>query len=663
MLTVRIALILFAINVVATKGFSNDTGTVVVVNSPDKKISLTVNNKGKLSYTIKYEGSIILQPSNIDLTLDNGTSLSNDLSIAHKSVQSFNETIISPVPEKRRQVQDNYNQLTLQFRQPFTLLIRVYNDGVAYRLVTRFKDSIVIKNELAEFTFNPGKKVLLPIVEPRKEADRFHTSFEELYQLKPIDSLSNETMAYSPVLTGTGNEIKIAITESDLEDYPGMFLSGTKSNALKGVFAPYPLEETMTTGGFPQAIVTKRADYIARTKGTRTLPWRVLMIAAEDKELPANDLVYRLGSPSRLTDASWVNPGKGTDEWIPGINLFNVPFKSGVNTASYKYYIDFVKQFGFDRIMMDAGWSNYQNLFDINPNINMDTITAYAKSRNIKISMWTLCSTLDRQLDSALIQFNKWGVDFIMTDFMDRDDQKMVNFYYRIAKACADHKLMIMFHGAFPPKGFNRTYPNNITREGVLGSEYNIWSSKPDPEHDVTLPFTRMLAGPLDYEPGILNNVTKEQFRPISQQVMTQGTRCHQLAMFVVYDSPIQLFSGNPSQGLKEPEFMHFLGGIPTTWDETKIIDAKVSDYIITARKKGDSWFIGGMTDWTKRQFALQLDFLDDGNYTAELCSDGVNAETYPADYIIKKFKVQKGQPLNVEMAPGGGFVLKLTKQ
>jgi alpha-glucosidase len=313
--------------------------------------------------------------------------------------------------------------------------------------------------------------------------------------------------------------------------------------------------------------------------------------------------------------------------------------------------------------MMDAGWSNYTNLFDINPSINMDSITAYARSKGIRVSMWTLCSTLDKQLDSALAQFNKWGVDFIMTDFMDRDDQPMVNFYHRIAKACADHKIMIMYHGAYPPKGFNRTWPNAITRESVLGSEYNIWSDKPTPEHDVTLPFTRMLSGSLDYEPGILVNATKEQFRPIGQQkVMSQGTRCHQLAMFVVYDSPMQIFSGNPSQGYMEPQFMELLGSLPTTWDETKILEAKVSDYIITARKKGEDWYIGGMTDWTPREFKLQLDFLDNGIYEAELCTDGVNAATYPSDYFMKNFELKKDQSLKIEMAPGGGFLLKLVK-
>lgn len=635
----------------------------IVITSPDKKIEVTVDNKDKLSYSVKFLNQTILQPSYIDITLNNGKSLSDNLGISKKSIESVNDNFISPVPEKRKEIIDNYNLLTLQFKQPYTLLLRVYNDGVAYRIVTRFRDSIIIKNEVASFTFNPGEKILLPILESPQEVDRYHTSFEELYQLKPIESLTDSTLAYTPVLAGTVDKIKIAITESDLEDYPGMFLTGTGTNVLKGVFAPYPLQEEMTKGEFPQSIVTSRANYIAKTKGSRNLPWRVLLISQEDRDLPVNDLVYRLASLSRVKDISWIQPGKGTDEWIIGINLFNVPFKSGINTATYKYYIDFASRFGFQRILMDAGWSNYQDLFDINPEINMDTLAVYARKKNIKLSMWTLCSTLDKQLDSALVQFNKWGVDLIMTDFMNRDDQKMVGFYHRVAEACADHRIMVMFHGAFPPKGFNRTWPNAITREGVLGSEYNIWSEKASPEHDVTVPFTRMLAGPMDYEPGILDNASKAQFRAIGQKVMSQGTRCHQLAMFVVYDSPIQIFSGNPSQGFNEPGFMELLGSIPTTWDETRIISASVSDYIITARKKDDDWFIAGMTDWTNRDFPLVLDFIGEGNYDAKLCMDGINAETYPSDYIINESIIKKGAQLNIEMASGGGFLLKLVKQ
>lgn len=638
--------------------FASDS---LLITSPDKKIVVAVYFKNDISYTIKYDGKTILHPSFIDLIPENLPALSEKVKLKSHRIKSVDETIISPVPEKRKIIRDYYNELTVMMQQPYSLIFRVYDDGVAYRIATRFKDSIIIQKEKAVFAFEKGRKILLPLIDPGYRTDKFHTSFEELYQSKFIDSLTTQSFAYSPVLLGSGDEVKVAISESDLEDYPGMFLQGTNSNAVEGLFAPYPLQTKMTEGEFPQEVVTKRASYIAKTKGTRNFPWRALLIAKEDRELPGNDLLYRLAAPSKIKDPSWINPGKGTDEWIIGINLFNVPFKAGINTATYKYYIDFAKQFGLQRIMMDAGWSHYKNLFDITPGINMDTIAAYAKSKGIKLSMWTLCSTLDKQLDSALDQFNKWGVDFIMTDFMDRDDQPMVNFYDRISKACADKKIMIMFHGAYPSKGYNRTWPNNVTREGILGSEYNIWSDKPTPEHDVTLPFTRMLAGPMDYEPGILDNATKDQFRPIGKKVMSQGTRCHQLAMFVVYDSPIQIFSGNPSQGMTEPAFMNFLGDIPTTWDETKILAGKVGDYIVTARRKGDDWWIGGMTDWDAREMDLKLDFLENSLFKVVGCYDGINADSYPSDYEIKDI-ILKNNKLTIKMAKGGGFVVKVSK-
>ena len=442
-----------------------------------------------------------------------------------------------------------------------------------------------------------------------------------------------------------------------------MFVSATGKSTLDGKFAPYPLEEKMTEGEFPQYIVSKRADFIARTKGARDFPWRIIAVAEQDNQLPGNDIVYRLASPSRIGDASWVKPGKGTDEWIIGINLFNVPFKSGINTATYKYYIDFAKRFGLDRIMLDAGWSDYKDLFKINPALNMDEIASYAREKGIKLSMWTLALTLDKQLEPALEQFNKWGVDFIMTDFMDRDDQQMMNFYYRIATACARHRIMVMYHGAFKPAGFGRTFPNAITREGVLGSEYNIWSEKATPQHNVLLPFIRMVAGPMDYEPGILDNATQKTFRPIGDKVMAPGTRCHQLAMFVVYESPIQIFSGNPSVAWQEEQFMELLGSIPTTWDETIIPDAKLGEYIITARKKGNQWFIGAMSNWTSRDLNLALDFLEPGNYHAKICEDGINADRYASDYVLKDTVLTNKSVLPIKMAPGGGYLLRLTKQ
>ena len=643
--------------------FTLEAADSLTVLSPDKSIHVTINTNKSLTYSITIDNKKIIEPSVIDMQLTDGKKLSDYLSVQSTKYNSINQFIEQIVPYQQKNIPDVYNEVIIQFKKNFSIIFRVYNDGVAYRIISRFKDSITVKNETANFNFIKGANVYAPLIQKREGLDIYHTSFEELYQYKSLDSISSTNEMFSPALVSTIDNIKIAITESDLLDYPGMFLKGTNNFSLQGDFAPYPEEEKIVEGDYPEMVVTKRADYIAKTTGSRNFPWRVLMIAKHDKKLPENNIVYRLATPSRLKDVSWVHPGKCTDEWIIDVNLFNVPFKSGVNTASYKYYIDFAKRFGFDRIMMDAGWSDTKDLFKINPNINMDAIAAYAKEKGIKLSMWTLSMTLDKQLDSALDQFNKWGVDFIMTDFIDRDDQKTVNFYQRITEACAAHHLMIMFHGAYPPKGFNRTYPNNITREGVLGSEYNAWSDKPTPEHDLILPFTRMLAGPFDYEPGILDNATKAQFRPIWGKVMSQGTRCHQLAMFVVYDNPLQIFSGNPSQGYMEPKFMELLGSIPTTWDTTMILDAKVSDYIITARRKGEEWFIGGMTDWSSRNFTIPLDFLSEGNYEATVCDDGINSDRYPSDYSIKIFEATNKDSIQIQMASGGGYLLRLRKK
>jgi len=632
------------------------------VCSPDGKLMVKVWMSDHLFYAVQLRNISITGNSVIDLIPVGQKALSEQNRIVSNKLNQFNSQIIVPVPERRKVITDNYNELVIKFKQPYEVKFRIYNEGIAYRISTLFKDSIFIKNEVARFSFLNNPSVYFPQIHKKSNADIFHTSFEELYPLLKMSSIPDSVIAFSPVLVTPSQNPKIAITESDLRDYPGMFLKGTGSETLEGVFAPYPLEEKETHEFYSQAIVTKRANYIAHTAGTRNLPWRILMIAPQDKDLPVNDMVYKLAEPSTISDVSWVHAGKCTDEWIININLFHVPFKAGVNTASYKYYIDFAKRFGFDRIMMDAGWSDNNDLFKIVPEINMETLAAYAKSQNIKLSMWTLASTLNRQLDSALIQFNKWGVDFIMTDFIDRDDQKTVNFYERVARACAAHKIMIMYHGAYAPKGFNRTYPNAVTREGVLGSEYNIWSDKVSPRHDLTLPFTRMLAGPFDYEPGFLNNATKSGFRNIEGMPMSFGTRCHQLAMFVVYDNPIQIFSGNPSQGYQEPEFMELLGSIPAGWDETLVPEAKVGEYIITARKKNNDWYMGGLTDWTSRDFSLSLDFIGEGKFTATFCKDGINADKFAADYEITSFEADKQTVLPIHMAPGGGFMLKLRK-
>jgi alpha-glucosidase len=634
----------------------------IKLRSPNGKIEVRIQQTRQLTYDVFSEKNALLQGSVIDLELANGSRISANLAIQSVKRSEVRTEIVPVVAEKRRTIPDRYNQVEIRFRQPYSLLFRVYDDGVAYRIVTHFKDSITVKNETAFFNFPATGKIWYPQVQPKTDVDVFHTSFEEHYTIKPLDSIPAESLIFTPLLIETTASGKVLLTESDLIDYPGMFVRSNAGKGFRGVFAPYPLEEKMVGGEFPQWVVSKRADYIARTKGSRSFPWRVIIIVAEDAALPGNDLVYRLGSPSSLTDVSWIKPGQATDEWIIGINLYNIPFQAGINTQTYKYYIDFAKKYGLERIMLDAGWSDVKDLFKITPTLNMDELAAYARSQGVKLCMWTLAATLDRQLEPALEQFNRWGVDFIMTDFIDRDDQKMVNFHHRIAEACARHKIMLMFHGSFKPAGFSRTWPHALTREGVLGSEYNMWSHRATPQHNVMLPFIRMVAGPMDYEPGLLQNATRETFRPIDNNVMSLGTRCHQLAMFVVYDSPFQVFSGNPSTGLQEPEFMELLGSIPTVWDETSILEGKVGEYIVTARKHGPDWYLGSLTNWTGRSITIKLDFLEEGDYELTAAEDGINAGKYAADYRIIKKKLKKGDSLEIKLAPGGGFGAKIRK-
>ena len=627
--------------------------------SPDSSLHLEIGTKEKLSWILYAGNELLTQSSSVDLQLADQKKLSGKLAVASHKYSKSIETITVPVPYRKKAIIDNYNQLELIFKEPFSIQFRIYNDGMAYRIGTSFKDSVIVESENASFELDDKAGVWFAHMDKRQNVDRFHTSFEAIYKKQRLVDIADTMLTYAPLTVSLSNGYHLAISDAGLYDFPGMFLQ-KKGNGLQGVFAAYPSKEKLMEGEFPQYVVEERANYIAKTNGTRMFPWRAVLVAKNDIDLPNNDLLWLLGDRSKIGDPSWIKYGKGTDEWITGINLFNIPFKAGLNTATYKYYIDFAKRFGFDQVMLDAGWSEVKDLFKINPDIDMNELVAYAKKNNIRLMLWTLCSTLDKQLDSALKQFNKWGIASIMTDFMDRDDQKMVNFYHRIAKACADNKISIMFHGAFPPKGFNRTWPNAITQEGVLGAEWNIWSELATPDHNVAIAYTRMLAGPLDYEPGLLLNAQKDQFRPIGKNPMSIGTRCHQLAMFLVYDSPLQIFSGNISQGMKEPKFMELLGSIPTTWDETKILDGKVGEYIVTARRKGKHWYIAALNNSIPRDIKLSFDFLSGGNFKTTICKDGLNAHNYGADYELTENVFKKPGVETIHLSPGGGFLMRL---
>jgi len=408
--------------------------------------------------------------------------------------------------------------------------------------------------------------------------------------------------------------------------------------------------------------VSKAADYIARTNGVREFPWRVFAIADKDGDLIENDIVYRLGSPLKLKETSWIKPGKVAWDWWNANNLVVVPFKAGINTETYKHYIDFAARYGLEYVIFDEGWSKPSDLFQINPDMNMDELFAFAAKKKVGIILWVTSKALDERMIEALDRFEKWGAKGVKVDFMQRDDQKMVNWYEKVAIETAKRHLLVDFHGAYKPTGFSRTYPHVLTREGVRGLENSKWSADITPQHDVTLPFTRMFAGPMDYTPGAMINGTKDNFRPIFNQPMSQGTRCHQLAMYVVYESPLQMLCDSPSNYDRQPDAMEFLSIVPTTWDQTKTLNARIGRYVTVARKKGNDWFIGAMTDWTPRDFQVSLDFLDAGKYQMTLYCDGVNADRNASDYRKETSQVNRSGQVALHLAPGGGWAAFIKK-
>ncbi len=402
--------------------------------------------------------------------------------------------------------------------------------------------------------------------------------------------------------------------------------------------------------------MVEAADYIAATSGTRTFPWRVVGVAEKDGDLITNSLVWLLESPSQVQDTSWIKAGKVSWDWWNANNVYGVDFKAGINTETYKYYIDFAAKFGLQYIILDEGWYKLGNVLQVVPEINMEELASYARQKNVGIILWVVWKTLDDQLIPALDQYAKWGIKGIKVDFMQRSDQLVMNFYERVSRECAKRKMLVDFHGDQKPASMTRTWPNLINAEGVRGMEWSKWSADAEPEHNVTLPFTRMFLGPLDYTPGAMRNASKTNFAPIFGQPMALGTRCHQLAMYVVFEAPLQMLADSPSNYLREPEVMDFLGPVPTEWDDTKVLDARIADYILVARRSGKDWWVGAMSDWTARDLNLDLSFLDDGTFTLDAFQDGVNADRAASDYKKTTTRVTKNDKLEIHLAPGGGW-------
>jgi len=633
------------------------------ITSPDGNIQLKVGAGSKLQWSVTHQSQAIIAPSSISLKLQSGEVLGDNAQITSSKNEKVNNKIAA-LNYKKDTVEDDYTQLTLNCNGDYGVIFRAYNDGVAYRFFTKKKDSIIIQSEEADFNFTDDEYAYIPYSNQPHNHDKYECSFENTYQHIKLSQFVKDTVAFAPVLVELANNKKAVITEADLEDYPGMFLTNGKIlTGLSGDFAPYVLEDKQGGHNNLQAYVTKRADYIARTNGTRSFPWRVVVISTNDKDLLNNDMVYRLASPSRVEDVSWIMPGKVAWDWWSDWNISHVDFKAGINTQTYKYYIDFAAANHIEYILLDEGWANSLDIMQIVPEVNLQEIIDYGKQKNVGVWLWGGWLPLDKKIDEALGKYSKMGIKGFKIDFMDRDDQKMVQFYYRMAKKAAEYYLMIDYHGAYKPTGLQRTFPNILNIEAVHGMEQLKWSNPDMPQFDVSIPFIRMIAGPMDYTPGAMRNGTKETFRPINAMPMSQGTRCHQLAMYVMYEAPFEMLSDNPTTYMREQECLNFMSNVPTTFDETVELDGKVSEYAAIARRKGDSWYVGAMSNWNARDITIDLSFLKDGNYEAEIFQDGINADRDATDYKKEVKQVSSKDKLTVHLSNGGGWVAKIRRK
>jgi alpha-glucosidase len=557
------------------------------------------------------------------------------------------------VRQKFAKIRENYNESRIEFDGGYAVAFRAYNEGVAYRFETSLPQAEVhVYKEEGVFSFANNYTVYYP------QEESFFSHNERKYLPHPMNQLAPSALASLPAVIDAGDGVKVAIAESDLEEYPGLWLHGTSGNALAATFPPYPLKEQLERDR--DFRVTEAADYIAVTKGTRTYPWRVIGIVEKDGDLITNQLVWLLEKPSQVQDTSWIKPGKVAWDWWNANNVYGVGFKSGVNTATYKYYIDFASKYGIPYIILDEGWYKLGNVLDVVPEINIPELTAYGKQKNVGVILWVVWKTLADQMEPALDQFAKWDVKGIKVDFMQRSDQLLINFYNKLSSETAKRKMLVDYHGDQKPAVMTRTWPNLISTEGVRGLEWDKWSAETDPLHDVTLPFTRMFLGPMDFTPGAMLNAQQISFRPIHDRPMSLGTRCHQLAMYVVFESPLQMLSDSPSNYLREPEAMEFLAPVPSEWDETRVLDGKIAEYVVVVRRNGREWYVGAMTNWTPRELDIDLSFLPGGNYSMESYEDGVNADRFGSDFRQGKSSVSKSTKLHLKLAAGGGWAARI---
>ncbi len=634
---------------------SAQTGKTYQVKSPDGKINITITSKETINWMVQHDGTDIITSSAISMMLDNGELLGQNVSVKKVVAASADVVINTPIYKKDK-VRDNYNQLTIIFKGDYGVIFRAYNDGVAYRWFTQKKGEITVLNEEANFNFKDDDKAFLPFVNDYRNKDKFNTSFESHYDVLNLSKIKKDTLAFLPVLVDVGQALKAVILEADLQDYPGMYLAPGEGNSLHGVFAQVPTEEFVNRLNYA---VKTRANYIAKTAGTRSFPWRVVVISTEDRQLADNDMMQRLAEPSRLTDISWIKPGKVAWDWWNDWNISHVDFKAGINVPTYKYYIDFAAANKLEYIIIDEGWSDDHDLNQ--SKLDVQQIVDYGKQKNVGVILWSTWYAITRDGDNLFAKFSQMGVKGFKIDFIDRDDQKAVSSLYELAQLAANHHLMVDYHGMYKPSGMQRTYPNIINCEGVKGLENMKWGVDNQPGYDVSIPFIRMMSGSMDYTPGGMRNATKDAFRPVNSNPMTQGTRSHQLAMYAIFEAPLQMLADNPTIYMREQESTDFIAAVPTTFNETVSLDGSVGNFISMARRNGTTWYAGAMTNWDPREITMDLSFLGEGSYKATIFEDGVNANHDATDYIKKVITVTAKDKLTIKMASGGGWAARFS--
>ena len=680
-------------------GKSND----YELKSPNGKIVMTISVGKDVKYSVKHGNTVVIANSGISMELADGTMLGmggKALKVKKVETRTVDEILTADF-YKKNSVNNNYNELTINFKGNYKLTFRAFNDGVAYRFTTSFKNQIIVKKENVNYCFDDNYVAYIPYVNARKgDGDfleqQFFTSFESQYTIEPLSNMDAERIAFTPLLICLKDGKKVVIVESDLEDYPGTFFRKGNGNSLEAIQATYPKHEEQGGHNMLQMVVTEREDFIAKVNGTRDFPWRAMVISESDTELMDSDMVYKLASPSRIKDVSWIKPGKVAWDWWNDWNVTDVDFKAGINNDTYKYYIDFASQNGIEYVILDEGWAvnKEADLFMVVPEINLDELVKYAKDRNVGLVLWAGYVAIDKDMEKVCRHYSEMGIKGFKVDFMDRDDQKVVAFYYRMAEMAAKYNLIVDFHGAYKPTGLNRTYPNVLNFEGVYGLEQSKWDNNLNQvNYECMIPYIRMVAGNLDYTQGAMDNANRAMFKAIYDNPMSQGTRCRQLAEYVIFESPFNMMCDSPSKYVKNQICVDFISEVPTVWDQTIALDGRLGEYAVIARRKGDSWYIGAITNWEPRTLEIDLNNIGEVSKISMMYLDGENAEDDATDYTVikdieaylemrkqrnnnkmnislhdddsysargKKEKGDKNNIISIELKSGGGAVIVL---